>query len=108
MSDYEVLEVPNVQLQRGGLLPTARLAYKTLGTLTAARDNAVLVPTWYTGTHNDIETFMVGEGRALDPRKYFIVMKMFFIEPVKRALYVWGHTHQGGCQVQTKNQPVRE
>ena len=74
MSDYEVLEVPNVQLQRGGLLPMARLAYKTLGTLSPARDNAVLVPTWYTGTHNDIETFMVGEGRALDPRKYFIVM----------------------------------
>ncbi len=74
MSDYEVLEVPNVQLQRGGLLPMARLAYKTLGTLSPARDNAVLVSTWYTGTHNDIETFMVGEGRALDPRKYFIVM----------------------------------
>ena len=74
MSDYEVLEVPNVLLQRGGLLPMARLAYKTLGTLSPARDNAVLVPTWYTGTHNDIETFMVGEGRALDPRKYFIVM----------------------------------
>jgi homoserine O-acetyltransferase/O-succinyltransferase len=74
MSDYEVLEVPNVQLQRGGLLPIARLAYKTLGTLSPARDNAVLVPTWYTGTHNDIETFMAGEGRALDPRKYFIVM----------------------------------
>ena len=74
MSDYEVFEVPNVLLQRGGLLPMARLAYKTLGTLSPARDNAVLVPTWYTGTHNDIETFMVGEGRALDPRKYFIVM----------------------------------
>jgi len=74
MSDYEVLEVPNVQLQRGGFLPLARLAYKTLGNLSPARDNAVLVPSWYTGTHNDIETFMVGEGRALDPRKHFIVM----------------------------------
>ena len=57
-----------------GLFRIAQLAYKTLGTLNSARDNAVLVPTWYTGTHNDIETFMVGEGRALDPRKYFIVM----------------------------------
>ncbi len=74
MSDYQVLELPNVLLQKGGMLPTARLAYKTLGTLNAARDNAVLVPTWYTGTNSDIETFMVGEDRALDPRKYFIVM----------------------------------
>jgi homoserine O-acetyltransferase len=74
MGDYEVLELPNVLLQRGGLLPAARLVYKTLGTLSPTRDNVVLVPTWYTGTHNDIETFMIGEGRALDPRKYFIVM----------------------------------
>jgi len=74
MSDYQVFELPNVLLQKGGMLPVARLAYKTLGTLSPNRDNAVLVPTWYTGTHNDIETFMVGEGRALDPRKYFIVM----------------------------------
>jgi homoserine O-acetyltransferase len=51
MSDYDVLEVPNVLLQRGGLLPLARLVYKTVGTLNPARDNAVLVPTWYTGTH---------------------------------------------------------
>jgi len=74
MTDYQVLELRNVVLQRGGLMPCVRLAYKTLGTLNAARDNAVLVPSWYTGTHNDIETFMVGEGRALDPRRYFIVM----------------------------------
>ncbi len=74
MNDYEVLEVPNFLLQKGGILPLARLAYKTLGKLNDARDNVLLVPTWYTGTHNDIETFMVGEGRALDPRRYFIVM----------------------------------
>ena len=43
MSDYDVLEVPNVLLQRGGLLPLARLVYKTVGTLNPARDNAVLV-----------------------------------------------------------------
>jgi homoserine O-acetyltransferase len=74
MSDYEVLELPNVILQRGGMLPAARLVYKTLGTLSPTRDNVVLVPTGYTQTHNHIESFMIGEGRALDPSKYFIVM----------------------------------
>ena len=74
MNDYQVMDVDNVSLQRGGVLPVARLAYKTIGTLNAARDNAVLIPSWYTGTHNDIETFMLGDGRALDSRKYFIVM----------------------------------
>ncbi len=74
MAGPEMFEIPKFQLQKGGVLPTARLAYKTLGSLNAARDNAVLVPSWYTGTHDDTEMFMVGENRALDPRKYFIIM----------------------------------
>ena len=56
------------------MLPVARLAYKTVGALNAARDNAVLVPSWYTGTHNDTETYMLGGMRALDPRRYFIIL----------------------------------
>ena len=74
MADHEVFEEPNFVLQKGAFLPVARLAYKTVGTLNAARDNAVLVPSWYTGTHNDTEAFMLGEARALDPRRYFIIM----------------------------------
>jgi homoserine O-acetyltransferase len=74
MSHADMLEVPNFMLQKGGILPTARLSYKTLGKLNADRSNAVLVPSWYTGTHADSETYMVGADRALDPGKYFIVL----------------------------------
>jgi homoserine O-acetyltransferase/O-succinyltransferase len=74
MSDFTMFEVPNFQLQKGGILPAARLAYATRGTLNRARDNAVLVPSWYSGTHDDTETFMLGDGRALDPKKYFLIL----------------------------------
>jgi homoserine O-acetyltransferase/O-succinyltransferase len=74
MTDYKIFEIANVLLQKGGFLPTVRLAYKTLGTLNARRDNAVLVPTWYTGTHNDNEVFLIGTERALNPDKYFIIL----------------------------------
>ena len=74
MADHEVFEEPNFVLQKGAMLPVARLTYKTVGALNAARDNAVLVPSWYTGTHNDTETYMLGETRALDPRRYFIIL----------------------------------
>ena len=74
MDDYEVFEAPNVLLRKGGTLPVARIAYKTLGTLNAARDNAVLVPGWYAGTHRETETFMVGPDRALDPRRCSIIL----------------------------------
>ena len=74
MTDYKIFEIANVLLQKGGFLPTVRLAYKTLGNLNARRDNAVLVPTWYTGTHNDNEAFLIGTERALNPDKYFIIL----------------------------------
>jgi len=74
MTDYKLFEIANVLLQKGGFLPTVRLAYKTLGTLNPRRDNAVLVPTWYTGTHNDNEAFLIGAERALNPDKYFIIL----------------------------------
>src|ERR1044071_9466450 len=72
-ADYEVFELGDVALQCGGRLPDAKLAYKTYGTLNAARDNAVLLPTFYAGQHPDVEV-MMAPGRAIDPQKHFIVV----------------------------------
>lgn len=74
MAGVEFLEVANFMVQKGGVIPVARLAYRTLGTLNAAKDNAVLVPSWYTATDSDVEMFMVGTNRALNPEKYFIIL----------------------------------
>ena len=70
--DYEVFELGDISLQSGTVLPRARLAYKAYGSLNEARDNAVLLPTFYTGTHVRNEGFF-GSGRALDPTRHFIV-----------------------------------
>ncbi len=42
--------------------------------LNAAKDNAILIPTWYSGTSKIMEQVYVGEGHALDPSKYFIII----------------------------------
>jgi homoserine O-acetyltransferase len=60
-------------LKSGATLWQARLAYKTYGTLNAARDNVVLIPTFYAGHHIDVE-LMMAAGRAIDPAKHFIVV----------------------------------
>jgi homoserine O-acetyltransferase len=73
MSDFEVFEAQGFALQKGGALPVAKLAYKTLGTLSPARDNVVLIPSWYSGTHREAEYCMVGPDRAISPDKHFIV-----------------------------------
>ena len=70
----EFYTTSNFALQKGGALPEARLGYSTLGTLSATRDNAILVPTWYSGDHTSCEAALVGADRALDPSKYFIVI----------------------------------
>jgi homoserine O-acetyltransferase/O-succinyltransferase len=60
-------------LQSGVVLRAPKLAYATHGALNEKGDNAVLVPSYYTGTHRE-SAALVGPGRALDPRRHFIVM----------------------------------
>ncbi|MEV0697078.1 alpha/beta fold hydrolase [Saccharopolyspora sp. NPDC050389] len=71
--DYEVFDLGDVRLQRGATLRDAKLAYKTYGELNAAKDNAIVYPTWYSGQHYDNE-WLVGEGMALDPSRYFVII----------------------------------
>jgi homoserine O-acetyltransferase len=72
-----IFDLGDVELQSGVVLPRARLAYETHGTLNAARDNAIVYPTAYAGRHSDNALF-IGAGRAFDPSKYFIVVPDLF------------------------------
>lgn len=74
MTQRKFLETENFMLQKGGFLPTVKLAYRTIGKLNAAKDNAILIPSWYTGTDADSEMFLCGTNRALNPDKYFIIL----------------------------------
>lgn len=71
---HEIFELGDVTLQKGSVLPQARLGYVTLGALNAAKDNVVVCPTWFTATPSDTATYMTGPQRALDPDRYFIVV----------------------------------
>jgi len=73
MADHAIFEAGDVALQSGVVLPDTRLAYRTHGQLNAARDNAIVYPTHYMGTH-DSNAWAVAPGMALDPDKYFIII----------------------------------
>ena len=45
--DYEIFELGDFVLQNGATLRGCKLAYKTFGTLNAAKDNVIVYPTWY-------------------------------------------------------------
>ena len=66
---YELHDIGNLELEEGGTIRDCKLAYATFGTLNAAKDNAILIPTWYSGTNKIIEQVYIGKGRALDPEQ---------------------------------------
>jgi len=70
--DYEKYELGTVSLLSGEKLDSAFLIYKTYGKLNKSKDNVVVLPTFYTGSHQRNEGFF-GVGRAIDPEKHFVV-----------------------------------
>ena len=77
MQSYRTFALGNVRLQSGAVLHNAQLAYMTYGTLNSRADNAVLLPTFFTGTHIRNEA-LFGPGRAIDPERHFIVSVNLF------------------------------
>lgn len=71
---FKTINIGALELEEGGVLPDCTLAVATHGTLNAARDNAILVPTWYSGTSKIMEQVYIGPGHALDPTRYFIIV----------------------------------
>src|SRR3984885_15979995 len=77
MADYEIFELGDVTLQCGQILRGAKMAYKTYGKLNAAKDNVIVYPCWYSGTHLENE-WLIGPTMALDPEKYIIIIPNMF------------------------------
>ena len=73
MADYEIFGLGDVVLQSRATIRGAKLAFKTFGNLSPNKDNLIVYPTWYSGQHYDNE-WLIGDGMALDPAKYFIVI----------------------------------
>ena len=77
MAAYEIFELGEVILQCGLTLRQAKLVYKTYGELNAARDNVIVMPTFYGGQHAENEV-MIAAWSALNPKRYFIIVPNMF------------------------------
>ncbi|HET7544808.1 MAG TPA: alpha/beta fold hydrolase [Polyangiaceae bacterium] len=93
-SDAQYFELGDFELQSGEVLHSARLAYQALGNLRDDRRNAVLFPTYYTGTHRD-NAKLVQSGRALDPAEWFVVIPNAFGNGLSSSPS--NHPTQGGA-----------
>lgn len=60
------------KLVDGQQITSCRLGYRTWGRLNAERSNAVLFPTWFSGTSASLAD-SIGPNGLVDPGKYFVV-----------------------------------
>ncbi|MGQ0577979.1 MAG: alpha/beta fold hydrolase [Betaproteobacteria bacterium] len=65
-------ELGDLKLESGEVIRDFRQSYVTHGELNGDKSNAVLVCASLTGNHHRLD-FLIGEGRALDPSRDFIV-----------------------------------
>jgi len=94
MPRHRLYALGEVRLQSGITLRNAQLAYATYGTLNSAGDNAVVLPTFYTGTHLRNES-LFGSGRAIDPSRHFIVSINLFGNGYSSSPSNTGHPQDG-------------
>ena len=71
---YQTFDFGDFVLEEGYTLRDCKLAYTTFGELNEAKDNAILVTTWYSGTHQIWDDVYIGPEHALDPERYFVVV----------------------------------
>jgi homoserine O-acetyltransferase len=89
--DYDLVSIGRLELEEGGVIPDCRLAIATFGELNAAKDNAILIPTWYSGTHQVFRDIYIGPDHALNPNDYFIVC----VNQIGNGLSVSPHNAEG-------------
>jgi homoserine O-acetyltransferase len=85
-AEHHEFAIENFHTESGAVLPKARIVYGTYGSLNAARDNAVLLPSHYMANHHGYDWLIAGQGaasqaseaRALDPSKLFLVATELF------------------------------
>src|SRR5271155_4788943 len=70
--DLQFAELGNCKLDSGQQITGCRLGYRTWGKLNADGSNAVLFPTWFTGTSAQLGG-NVGAHKLVDPAKYFMI-----------------------------------
>jgi homoserine O-acetyltransferase len=70
----QMAAIGDLQLVSGETLRDCRVGYRTAGTLNADRSNAIVFPTWFTGTTADLFKYeKIGPGRIADTDRYFVI-----------------------------------
>jgi homoserine O-acetyltransferase len=70
--EQKFADLGDFKLESGEVIRGCRIGYRTFGAPNADRSNAILVPTWASGTTGQLASNF-GPGRLVDPAKYYVV-----------------------------------
>ncbi len=70
--EQKFAELGDFKLESGEVILDCRVGYRTFGALNSDRSNAVLFPTWASGTTGQLASNF-GPGRLVDTSKYYVV-----------------------------------
>jgi homoserine O-acetyltransferase len=71
-SGQQFAELGNFKLVSGELIYKCKIGYRTFGELNHNKSNAVLYPTWFGGTSEDLVN-LIGPRKLVDSDKYFVI-----------------------------------
>ncbi len=71
--DQKYASLGDFKLQSGEVIKDCRIGYRTFGTLAADKSNVVVVPTWASGTTEQLAG-NVGRGKLADSSKYYVIL----------------------------------
>jgi homoserine O-acetyltransferase len=67
-------DLGDFRLETGEVIGKCRLGYRTFGTLNADKSNAVIFPTWFAGTTQDlIDLGLIGADKLVDSSSFFVI-----------------------------------
>ena len=67
-----VYQLDHFTCENGGEIPDMRVGYATWGTLSAAKDNAILLVPGTSGNRHGYDAH-IGPGKTFDTDKYFVI-----------------------------------
>ncbi|MFB6098533.1 MAG: alpha/beta fold hydrolase, partial [Salinibacter sp.] len=69
----QTADLRRCRLENGAVIRDCQIGYRTAGTLNASRSNALLFPTWFSGTSEALVGQLGAKG-LIDTTRYFVVL----------------------------------
>ncbi len=70
--ELQIANIGDLKLENGETLYNCKVGYRIFGRLNETKSNAILYPTWFGGTSEEIQ-YSIGKGRFIDSAKYCII-----------------------------------